>query len=83
MEKFLTHNPKVTGSSPVPATEQDASSNLDDAFLLIAPRPIVILEIRAKTELISEVRYCRFIGSMTIPEGNTNFCILIPKKIWC
>jgi len=48
--------------NPVPATKQDASSKLGDAFLLLGSLSFDILAINEKTELIIEVRYCRFNG---------------------
>jgi len=60
----------------VRSTRPDSSSKSDGEFLLLGFLTLDILAIREKTELISEVLYCRFIGSMKIPEGNTSFCSL-------
>ena len=67
------HNPKVAGSSPVPATKQDGSVFLLVRFLF----PLSLLPvnewINPNIVLRFEVRYVLSLGSMTIPSGNSNF----------
>ena len=67
------HNPKVTGSSPVPATKQDGLVFLLVRFLLESSLPPVNEWINLNIGFKFEVRYVLSFGSMTIPSGNNNF----------
>ncbi len=66
--------------SPAPATKLNALSKTDGAFLVLPFLSLDITRIVLKTEFTFEVRYCLLLGLMTIPSGNTSFCIfcLVP-----
>ena len=51
------HNPKVAGSSPVPATREDSSSDLMGSFLLIPPETLLKSDFARNKEFTFEVRY--------------------------
>ncbi len=50
------HNPKVTGSSPVPATKEEKSSIMATFFVLRLSKTLVNIGIILKKGLIFEVR---------------------------
>ena len=50
------HNPKVTGSSPVPATSKDSGVNSSESFSLNTPLAFFKPRIALNTALTLEVR---------------------------
>ncbi len=52
---IIAHNPKVTGSSPVPATKQDASLEIVDAFFVLPLLSFDIIRIVLRTEYTFEI----------------------------
>ena len=54
------HNPKVTGSSPVPATKERKSSEMVTFFVLHLSQTYIYIVIKVEFKLNSQVRYVHF-----------------------
>ena len=50
------HNPKVTGSSPVPATREKKSSEMVTFFVLQLSQTYIYIEIKEELKLNFQVR---------------------------